>query len=377
MSKVVFILGAGASKAAGAPLMNDFFDQARRLLAAGKVKRFENDFSTVFKAIDALQMAHSKSSLDVYNLESVFNAFEFAEFLDIDRALFGPELVISLKKVIAHTIEKTMPYPIATHYGNGFLTPHPSYQHFAELIKSSVDKKCSVAIINFNYDIGVDFALLKSRLTYNYCVDPGAIFSNAISLLKLHGSLNWRKCTNCGKVGIIHINDYFDALHRSSFNRQPPGNNICIGTDNFASICHTCKQPLETFPFIVPPSWNKQEHYKVISPVWQCAAKELKEASCIFICGYSLPPTDQFFQNLYALGTMGGGTLHRFQVYNPDTSGLTEDRFRKLIGTGASDRFDYIAKTGREHEGTFEYAIGGIKQLLTESVWNEEEKAYY
>ena len=81
MSDVVFILGAGASKQAGAPLMANFLDVAHNLWKLGKVKDAEESFKKVFEARAALQSVHSKSSLDIDNIESVFTAFEMANTL--------------------------------------------------------------------------------------------------------------------------------------------------------------------------------------------------------------------------------------------------------------------------------------------------------
>jgi len=81
MSKLVFILGAGCSAAAGAPTMPKFLDAAESIarskkLAVGDQERFD----LVFKAYDCLQSIYSKSSeIDLLNVESLFAAFEMAE----------------------------------------------------------------------------------------------------------------------------------------------------------------------------------------------------------------------------------------------------------------------------------------------------------
>lgn len=59
MSHVVFILGAGASREGGAPLMGDFLDKARALLASGEVGDAKESFEQVFKAIRELRAVHS------------------------------------------------------------------------------------------------------------------------------------------------------------------------------------------------------------------------------------------------------------------------------------------------------------------------------
>ena len=103
-------------------------------------------------------------------------------------------------------------------------------------------------------------------------------------------------------------------------------------------------------PVLVPPTWNKTEHHSALSSVWNRAARELGEAENIFVIGYSLPLSDAFFRYLYALGAVGEATLKRFWVFNPDNSGEVGDRFVKLLGPGARERFDY-------YEKTFEQAI--------------------
>jgi hypothetical protein len=66
MSEFVIILGAGSSKAAGAPLMNEFIERSERKFRpkAGIPGRFDG----VFDAISHLQRVHSKFDLDLFNL---------------------------------------------------------------------------------------------------------------------------------------------------------------------------------------------------------------------------------------------------------------------------------------------------------------------
>jgi hypothetical protein len=59
MSDVVFILGAGASKATGAPLMAEFLDVADDLVQLGLVERRRPSFDLVRRARAALQPVHS------------------------------------------------------------------------------------------------------------------------------------------------------------------------------------------------------------------------------------------------------------------------------------------------------------------------------
>jgi hypothetical protein len=69
MSEIVLILGAGASKHAGGPLMSDFLAKARAFHKNNQGYQYRDDFARVFAAIGKLQQVHSKSDLDLGNLE--------------------------------------------------------------------------------------------------------------------------------------------------------------------------------------------------------------------------------------------------------------------------------------------------------------------
>lgn len=61
MSNVVFILGAGASKQAGAPLMADFLDVATDLLRSNRVDDKKDHFERVFSEVDYKQFIQRRS----------------------------------------------------------------------------------------------------------------------------------------------------------------------------------------------------------------------------------------------------------------------------------------------------------------------------
>jgi hypothetical protein len=61
MAELVLILGASASKEAGAPLMADFLDKAEDLLLAGKTGRAEELFKKVFGVLASLKQVPSQN----------------------------------------------------------------------------------------------------------------------------------------------------------------------------------------------------------------------------------------------------------------------------------------------------------------------------
>ncbi len=108
--------------------MADFLDNARSLFAADPASTCTSDLKRVFGAISALQSVHSKSEMDLVNLESVFSAFEMAELLKVHPT--EPELVNSLKRVITWTLDKSIGFEIKE---GKFFSSFP-YQDFASFI---------------------------------------------------------------------------------------------------------------------------------------------------------------------------------------------------------------------------------------------------
>ena len=165
--------------------------------------------------------------------------------------------------------------------------------------------------------------------------------------MKLHGSINWGRCKNCKKIVPALLNDQVKALFLS------PGtlsSNIKfdIGTRINEVLC-SCGTNLVGPPILVPPSWNKTQFHKQLSNVWKCAAQVLSEADSIYIVGYSLPITDEFFRYLFALGTEGQTYIRRIIVVNPMDE--VKDRFTAIIGKGIEKRFEFENKKFGQYSG--------------------------
>jgi len=337
MAKTVFILGAGASKHAGAPLMNEFLDKAWSLLATGKLGAAENnDFQLVRNGINELQLAHSKGDLDIWNLEAVFDAFEMAALIgrlgnlgeeDVKRL---PE---AMRQVILATLEEEMLLPVEREDGSPLPAPTAPYRGFvAALTGRPQDREEYPAVVTFNYDICLEWALYPRGCSWMYCLNE-AEPNNGPKVLKLHGSLNWAFCRSCGAVGISwELGDIVraaarnaDLAHGLRLSQMQPR---VVTRPPQLPQCK-CGEPNRAV-MLVPPTINKGPYHAVLSRVWAAAAAELRSAEEIFVCGYSLPETDLFFRYLYAVGTIGEASLRRVWVFNPDAS--VKPRFEKLLG---------------------------------------------
>ena len=346
MSNSVFVLGAGASKLAGAPLMNEFLDTAHNLWRLKAVGESEPYFKLVFEAISALQAVHSKSQLDLDNIESVFTTCEMAKTLGRFPGKPGEDIdgvIRALKVVIVKTLELTVRFPC----DGGVIKSPPPYDEFAGLLrhlKEKSDPPHKVSVITFNYDIALDHALYRNGFVADYGLeDKPAIDCDSIPLLKLHGSLNWSETIpSVTEKAVIPytLREYWQGRHDDSVER-PRYYYVPIGSQLVEMSSHHNK-PVTGEAVLVPPTWNKAETHRMLSKVWKRAASVLSEAENIFVIGYSMPETDAFFRYLYALGTVGQTLLKRFWVIDIDVTGGVKQRFANLLGPGAQARFRYL-----------------------------------
>ena len=350
------MLGAGASAEAGAPLMNAFIPAAQSVWRTNQLEPADKSrFQLVFKARAGLQSVHSKSVLDINNIESLFGAFEMAVLLGklsgLDRSEVE-QLPAAIATVIARTIEKRISYPWRMETTSRPSAPVP-YQDFATLLGDLLRRDPrSVSVISFNYDLALDYALYTAGLQFGYCLGPGS-HTGEMDLLKLHGSLNWSRCGGCDEIVAWDLKQFFGKFDWTPLPGATSGTLEISG--RLSKHSHCAGKCLRPEPLIVPPTWNKGRFHVQLKNVWQVAATHLAEAENVFVVGYSLPLTDEFFRYFYALGSVGEAVFDLFSVVDPD-NGVAE-RFRQLLGPAASDSFRPIL-------GTFSGAMSGLRRAV-------------
>ena len=331
MSKIVFVLGAGASRHCGTPLMKNFLEVAQDLMRMGEVEEVREDFESVFDAVGNLHAIQSKANINTYNIEDVYAAFEMGKLLDslpgVEESSKIDELISSIKKVIGYTLEKT------TKLRNTEIRAPEAYYEFAGIIETLIEAGKDCSVITFNYDLGLDFSLYARRILPDYGLgDIDAAGKKCTPFLKLHGSLNWGKCSKCGKI--TPYRDFTVTEPKSGLDYF-----IIPIISKLKTLKCKCGEPIEEDPFIVPPTWNKTAFHEQIEQVWKRAALELKDAEHIFVLGYSFPETDMFFHYLFALGVDMRTILKGFYVYNIDLE--VEKRFEDLLSSGIKERFEF------------------------------------
>lgn len=160
--------------------------------------------------------------------------------------------------------------------------------------------------ITFNYDDFLDEALLrtqKHRGTWTpfagygfFCksasgmsgVEEGWPHGSKIQLLKLHGSINWRRKLGYGKEGVV------DAIVHQH------------GWSGMSGRLPGVEDHLDPEPVIVPPVLSKSVlEEPVMRIVWSKAFDVLDQAGEVTFVGYSFPETDIGARTLFQEGLEG------------------------------------------------------------------------
>jgi len=343
MSKTVFILGAGASKESGAPLMNEFLKESDQLNKNGQIEEiFKSDFNRVFNAINKLDPIYARANIDFENIEKVYSIFEMGRFIKklpgVDSLEDIDKIINSLKVLILETLDKTI--TIRTK-NNRKLCPDGPYIDFISLVESIKNQDGSFpSIISFNYDLALDCALFFSNYKVNYCLGNNSNFD--INLMKLHGSLNWFRSMESNEIipyDFSEINKWYGAMYALDVLDEKV--NISLSKKFTEKKIKYKEKVLVPPSIIIPPTWNKLEfsYNFEIAKVWQKAAEELSNAENIFVIGYSYPETDNFFTYFFALGILGERLINRFWVFNPDP--LIEKKFGDLLGPRIIKRYRF------------------------------------
>jgi NAD-dependent SIR2 family protein deacetylase len=334
--KNVYILGAGFSANAGAPVMWDFIERAKLLRDDARLGLSSEDqkaFERVFKRLGELRVAQAKMEIDIENIEHLFSLLD----MDIE---FGGKREGTLRKdlifLILRTLEKTIRtenlakgargLPMQEKYSKGVLA------NYVELFSAFASRRwirgplgipesgrCQDTIITMNYDCLVDDCLTSMGVQPSYALQDAELPPDLrrcgyeIGMLKLHGSANWFKCNSGRCDGKIIIAGGTPAKRLEYF---------------YGQHCPHCGQN-EVEPVIVPPTWAKGGESEVLRPVWAEALRALREAGRVFVIGYSMPSTDEFFRYMLALALAANEGVDKIVVVNPSSD--AQRTFEKLF----------------------------------------------
>ncbi len=269
----VYVLGAGASKAVRdkAPLNDDMLPKVLKLGDSPRIdsiRSFIRDF-------------YSLNNLDNVRVpfEDIFSQLDAC--IDENRSLKG----YPLSKL--RILRENMVYAICRVMQLALDDEGPT--HLMVRLVNSL--RPDDAIVSLNYDLFVDASLehIGKIPDYGFAVRDYLNYDGTrwvpdesikqpdqkhVTLLKLHGSLNWVHCPVCRSIDVTLVKK--GAYY--AFGEQDP---LC---------CHTCDIGYD--PIIIAPTFLKNYDNLYLNQIWQNAEERIGHAGEIVFIGYSLPDAD-------------------------------------------------------------------------------------
>lgn len=210
-----------------------------------------------------------------------------------------------------------------------------------------LDLALSMPYFKWDIDYGTDFLELvpeheAAPLLYAHRPISG-IEKKVITVLRLHGALNWAVCSSCKTMiataltPLSRINQYIREFQNYSLDFRKK---------------YLCCPDFSLEPLIVPPTWMKDYDNRYLSDIWNVAIRHLAEANIIVFLGYSFSESD------YQIRSLFNRALHM-------RSGMPWD---KIIVVNKS--IDDVLPTYKRFFGKVEYFKGKTSEYLYKIVRN-------
>jgi NAD-dependent SIR2 family protein deacetylase len=322
----LYVFGAGASAAEGAPATAEFFARAWELLGPA----FDDRVRLVWRFLRATFGRPLHHPIDFSYLPAVDEVISLVDWsLHMNQGL-GPAYdtpeLYEVRRALEHLLCQTLAAALRREQAGG------AHARFARALALRQAGR-PFALITLNYDTLLDEALREEGLVPDYGLLGGDRPGGPL-LAKLHGSLNWARCPACGRVTVLG-----PGAHRGAPLASPP-----VG-------CPQCGCP-RLRRLIISPTWLKSYDGSQLQPVWDRALEAVQRAERIVFVGYSMPPADVAVHHLIRRGLLARqASPPQVEVVNhapqgaPEHAQAVRDRFLHLFG--ADVRFDFSGFHGQ------------------------------
>jgi len=305
--KTVFILGAGFSVEAGAPIQANIMSEIQRIHAEDENYYPHEDY-ILFEKLLKEQLYYKEEQYSSIEIEDLFTPLDRCLADNVQFKDLNIQEIIKTREAIFNIIGKTI---------RKILNETNKDKNYIDLFAEFLVEKCRkrinsnyrnvdpVSVITTNWDILLDNSIYNyiqnnfpRKAVVDYCcyisslkeddhtIKPGLEILGAggfnVKLLKIHGSLNWLQCPRCMRLYAGF--DEKKALSLSETCRHC--NKNYNGNNRIAHITNKLTANL-IMPTFIKDLSNPQ--YKII---WQNAGVELSEANKLVFIGYSLPSAD-------------------------------------------------------------------------------------
>ena len=291
-TKVTFLLGAGASAPSGIPtvdkLLLELWKRARKIGREDldKLARWCDDhgitniedlLTAAYISNFAARNRNITALLDyfIFSGERAFDEEEY--FIRRRRPARFSEIDVSSISFLQETLQTLFGLLTST-----MISASPNSAH--EAIVNFIKEHKNTSIITTNYDGCMDEAILKAGLKIKGTISGEETNSDAVELIKMHGSINWAYCDSCQDVR------EFDLLELKKIYENDELSYPVLG------ICKNCGGLRR--PLLVPPLSFKFLMFPNLIDIWNSARHSIEEADYLLIVGYSFSEADTYITKI-------------------------------------------------------------------------------
>ncbi len=329
----VILLGAGASFDAGIPLLGSFMDRIFELanIQRSPMRDLTQDELDILQEVieirDSMERYQPRVAINQFNLEQVLSILSFEALVGVED---GERKLEAFKKAISLTIELTCSI---THDGklNTIHEDGPAvYRDFwNSLLTLHHDRLRDLpAMLSFNYDLVLERALFQLAIGKHIGGRKPRIRGKGFNLNYHHPACSQKSFSlKLGKYrgdggGFDEVPGTFlepvsDDQVTSEFIE------ISLlklhGSLNFSENEESSPwSPLKVaaVPQIIPPVFNKA-NATFGTPIWKAGLDALRTCKNLIICGYSLPTTDSYMQYFLKAALGPNRNLNQIFVFDP------------------------------------------------------------
>jgi NAD-dependent SIR2 family protein deacetylase len=331
--ETAIFLGAGASKAEGAPLQTELFrDYFSSDVFRHSKDRMDSELAAFFNEMFQIDVAHGDLSRTTFpTFEEVLGLTDLAIMrkeafrrFDIENRAPNSGRLRFISQYLVFLVAKILDAKLADRAK--FHRRLVTALRDGEMLKKTV-------FVSTNYDILIDNALVD-EYKHEIDLDYGIDFRNfdrahdwtrprrtrAVSLYKPHGSLNWLYCPTCNELELT-----------------PKEKGVARMITDFAYA--TCPQCGGVYsPVIVPPTFYKDFSNVFLSSIWNRTDVSMRKVEHVIFCGYSFPDADIHIKYLLKRaqvnrnGALRISVVNQFPGKNPDVADQESERFRRFLG---------------------------------------------
>jgi len=339
-------LGAGASKADGAPLQGELFQEyfSSRLFKESH-DAMDRELATFFQEIFRIDVDHGDvPKINFPTFEEVLGLTDLAimrkeafRHFDIENRAANSGRLRFIAQYLVFLVAKVL---------DSKLEARPTLHRRLVTALHNANELKNVVFVSTNYDILIDNALTEEHV-HDIDLDYGMEFRNfdrpgdwerprrdhSVSLFKPHGSLNWLFCPTCNELEIT-----------------PKEKGVVTRLiSNFAQA--TCQQCESVYsPLIVPPTFYKDLNNVFLSSIWNRTDVALRKVKQVIFCGYSFPDADIHIKYLLKRAQTNRTVPLRITVINNHPGKKRaevqqeKDRYSRFLGGNV----DYTTKSFEE-----------------------------